>query len=247
MNGAPVPVDAQMLFYPFWGSDQTYPHMAVGWAWAFSTPFKWVKQVASHFGGTRQGMAMAWPNRIKDAGGIRTQFHHVIDVVPTILEATGVAAPETIDGITQDAIEGVSMAYTWDKANAGAPSKHETQYFEILGNRAIYRDGWIAATTPATVPWAMTATVPDVINGYNWELYDVNSDFTEFIFQWDETFDVGMDTGTPVSLIEYHYDVPFPFTGTLNKLTFDLQPQQMTPEEHATQADKGQRNNGASQ
>ena len=108
-------------FYQFWGSDKTYPHMAVGWAWAFDTPFKWTKQVASHFGGTRQGMAIAWPDRIKDAGGMRTQFHHVIDVVPTILEATGIPAPDTINGIKQNPIEGVSMAYTWDKANADAP------------------------------------------------------------------------------------------------------------------------------
>ena len=137
-------------FYDVWGSDQTYPHMAVAWAWAFDTPFKWTKQVASHFGGTRQGMAMAWPKRIKDAGGIRTQFHHVIDIVPTILEATGIPAPVMVNGIAQKPIEGVSMAYTWDKANADAPSKRKTQYFEMFGNRAIYHDGWIAATTPVT-------------------------------------------------------------------------------------------------
>ena len=107
-----------MLHYEDWGSDKTYPHMAVGWTWAFDTPFKWTKQVASHFGGTRQGMAISWPGHITDAGGIRTQFHHVIDIVPTILEATGIKAPEIVNGIPQKPIEGVSMAYTFDKANA---------------------------------------------------------------------------------------------------------------------------------
>ena len=117
---------------------QTYPHMAVPWAWAFDTPFKWTKQVASHFGGTRQGMAISWPGHIKDVGGIRTQFHHVIDIVPTILEAAGIRAPDMVDGIKQKPIEGVSMAYTFNKANANAPSKRETQYFEMFANRGIY-------------------------------------------------------------------------------------------------------------
>ena len=129
-NGVEVPVAEQLkYFYDVWGSDRTYNHMAVGWTWAFDTPFKWTKQVASHFGGTRQGMAIAWPARIKDAGGIRNQFHHVIDIVPTILEATGIPAPVTVDGIAQKPIEGVSMAYTWDKANANAPSTHTHPVF----------------------------------------------------------------------------------------------------------------------
>jgi len=123
LNGAQIPLQAQLLFYEFWGSDKTYPHMAVPWAWAFDTPFQWVKQVASHFGGTRQGVAMSWPARIKDAGGIRTQFHHIIDIVPTILEAARIPAPGTINGIKQAPVEGVSMAYTWDKANADAPTR----------------------------------------------------------------------------------------------------------------------------
>src|SRR5678815_2424068 len=107
-------------------------------SWAFDTPFKWTKQVASFFGGTRQGMVMSWPGHIADAGGIRTQFHHVIDIVPTILEATDIRAPEYVNGIKQKPIEGVSMAYTWEKANANVPSRRETQYFEMFGNRAIY-------------------------------------------------------------------------------------------------------------
>jgi arylsulfatase len=429
LNGAKLSVDDELPFYEFWGSDQTYPHMAVAWSWAFDTPYKWTKQVASHFGGTAQGMAIAWPKVITDKGGIRRQFHHVIDIVPTILEATSIPAPETINGIKQNPIEGVSMMYTFDKANAKAPSKHETQYFEMFANRAIYHDGWVAATTPPAPPWLLgQAKMPeDVINGYNWELYDLNADPTEsndlaaklpdklremkelfyaeakkynvfplddsvltrllahrpsaiagksvftysgtfsgiphgaapsilqrsytitaeveipeggaegmivteggrfggyglflskgvagfgrgkpvflynlfdlkrttwegpelssgkhtitfdfkfdgggfgkggtgvlivdgkevdkkhmehtvpFIFQWDETFDVGMDTGTPVALLEYHYDVPFRFTGKLNKLTFKLGPEQMTAEERRLMQALGQRNNKASE
>lgn len=180
-NGVAVPVKDQLLWYPFWGSERTFPHFAAGWAWALDTPFKWVKQVPSHFGGTAQGMAVSWPSRIKDTGGIRRQFHHVIDVVPTILEATGIPAPETVNGIRQDPIEGVSMAYTWNKANANAPTRHTTQYFEMLGNRAIYQDGWVAATTPATLPWELsTKPPPDLITGYKWELYNVQEDPTQF-------------------------------------------------------------------
>jgi arylsulfatase len=180
-NGVPVPVKDQLLWYEFWGSERTFPHFAAGWAWALGTPFKWPKQVASHFGGTAQGVAMSWPGHITDVGGIRRQFHHLIDIVPTILEATGIPAPETINGITQRPIEGVSMLYTWDKANANAPSRRTTQYFEMLGNRAIYHDGWVAATTPVNLPWALsTATPPDVITGYTWELYNVQEDPTQF-------------------------------------------------------------------
>jgi arylsulfatase len=180
-NGVEVPVADQLkYFYDVWGSDRTYNHMAVGWTWAFDTPFKWTKQVASHFGGTRQGMCIAWPNRIKDAGGIRNQFHHVIDIVPTILEATGIPAPLMVDGVAQKPIEGLSMAYTWDKANANAPSKRRTQYFEMFGNRGIYHDGWYANTRPISPPWDLVATPnPDVMNSYKWELYDLTKDWTQ--------------------------------------------------------------------
>ena len=179
-NGVEVPVKDQFLWYPFWGSESTYPHFAAPWAWAFDTPFKWVKQVASHFGGTAQGMAISWPGHINDVGGVRRQFHHIIDIAPTILEAAGIPQPDTIDGIKQRPMDGVSMAYTWDKANAEAPSRRTTQYFEMLGNRAIYHDGWVAATTPATLPWELsTKPAPDVITGYKWELYNVKEDPTE--------------------------------------------------------------------
>jgi arylsulfatase A-like enzyme len=181
-NGINVPVADQLkYFYDAWGSEQTYPHMNVAWTWAFDTPFKWTKQVASHFGGTRQGFAIAWPGHIKDAGGIRTQFHHVIDIVPTVLEITGIPAPVMVDGIAQRPIEGISMAYTFDKANANAPSTRATQYFEMFANRAIYHDGWIAATTPPAPPWLLgTAKLPeDVVNGYKWELYNIADDYSE--------------------------------------------------------------------
>jgi arylsulfatase len=155
--------------------------MAVGWTWAFDTPFKWTKQIASHFGGTRQGMCIAWPNRIKDKGGIRHQFHHVIDIVPTLLEVTGIPAPEMVDGITQKPIEGVSMAYTFDRANTSAPSRHRTQYFEMMGVRALYHDGWIACTTPQRAPWDVLGPVlQDPANAYKWELYDLSKDWTQF-------------------------------------------------------------------
>ena len=173
-----VPVAEQLKFYDVWGSPATYPHMAVAWSWAFDTPFRWTKQVASHFGGTRQGLAISWPARIKDAGGIRTQFHHVIDIVSTILEVTGIGAPMIVDGIEQKPIEGVSMAYTFDKANAAAPSTHKTQYFELISNRGIYHDGWYANTTPPVAPWVLNAPMPDV-NAYKWELYNLTEDYSQ--------------------------------------------------------------------
>ena len=173
-NGVEVPVKDQFLWYEFWGSERTFPHFAAAWSWAMDTPFKWTKQVASHYGGTAQGVAMSWPGHITDVGGIRRQFAHLIDIAPTILEATAIPLPDVVDGIKQRPMDGVSMAYTWGKASANAPTRHMTQYFEMLGNRAIYNDGWVAATTPATIPWVLsTAAPPDVITGYKWELYNV--------------------------------------------------------------------------
>ena len=173
-----VPIEEQLKFYDTWGSAATYPHMAVAWSWAFDTPFKWTKQIASHFGGTRQGLAISWPARIKDTGGIRTQFHHIIDIVPTILEATDIQAPEAVDGITQNPIEGVSMVYTFDKANTSAASARTTQYFEMAGNRGIYDDGWYANTTPPHGPWILNAAMPD-ISDYKWELYNLTADYSQ--------------------------------------------------------------------
>src|SRR5262245_4126178 len=177
-----LPIAEQMKHYDEWGSSSTYPHMSVAWSWAFDTPFRWTKQVASHFGGTRQGMCIAWPNRIKDAGGIRNQFHHMIDVVPTILEVTGIPAPVMVNGVAQKPIEGVSMAYTFDKAISNAPSTRKTQYFEMFANRSIYHDGWYACTTPPAPPWLLgTAKLPeDVVNGYKWELYNLKEDYSQY-------------------------------------------------------------------
>jgi arylsulfatase len=180
-NGVNVPVEDQLkYFYDVWGSEQTYNHMATPWSWAFSTPFSWTKQVASHFGGTRQGMAIMWPKVIKDKGGIRHQFHHVIDIVPTILEAAQLKQPEVVDGIKQSPIEGVSLAYTFDKANADVPSKHKTQYFEMFGDHAIYHEGWIASTKVMRPPWVVDKQVSQDPAGFPWELYDLSKDWTQF-------------------------------------------------------------------
>jgi arylsulfatase len=173
------PIAEQLKFYDAWGSAATYPHMAVPWSWAFDTPFKWTKQIASHFGGTRQGLAISWPARIKDAGGIRGQFHHIIDIVPTILEATGIRAPELVDGIQQKPVEGVSIVYTFNKANANAPTTHKTQYFEMISNRGIYHEGWYANTTPPHGPWLLNVPIPAPEN-YKWELYNLPVDYSQY-------------------------------------------------------------------
>lgn len=174
-----LPEPLQLLHFEDWGSEKTYPHMAVQWAWGFDTPFKWTKQVASHFGGTRQGMVISWPGHIEDVGGMRSQFHHIIDIVPTILEATGIQAPEMVNGIPQAPIEGVAMDYTFDKENSELPSIHSTQYFEMCCNRGIYHEGWYACTTPFAAPWLLaTGKLPEV-NDYKWELYDITQDYSQ--------------------------------------------------------------------
>ena len=180
-NGIELPVSEQMKWYDVWGSDQTYNHMAVGWTWAFDTPFKWTKQVPSFFGGTRQGMAISWPKVIKDTGAIRNQFHHVIDVVPTLLEVTGITAPVMVDGVAQKPIEGVSMAYTFDKANANAPSTHRTQYFEMMGVQGLYNDGWMLSAIPIRPPWSLLGSaIQDPASAFKFELYDIRNDWTQF-------------------------------------------------------------------
>ncbi len=163
------------------GTWKTHNHYPVGWAHAMDTPFQWAKQIASHYGGTRNGMVISWPARIKDQGGIRSQWHHVIDIVPTILDVTGLQQPSVVNGVAQKPIEGVSMAYTFDNPNA--PSTRRTQYFEMFGNRAIYHDGWVACTTPHFAPWEDVTTTPpvDVISGYKWEFYHVADDFSEAV------------------------------------------------------------------
>jgi arylsulfatase len=157
-----------------WGGPSTYPHYSIGWAWATNSPFQWTKQVASHFGGTRNGMVMQWPKGIKAKGEIRSQFHHVVDVAPTALEATKIPQPTAVDGIKQRPMDGVSMLYAADKADA--PDQRKTQYFEMFGNRAIYHEGWVACTRHS-IPWAMAALPP--LKDDVWELYKVDEDFSQ--------------------------------------------------------------------
>jgi arylsulfatase A-like enzyme len=175
-----LPVDVQMKFYDVWGTDKTYPHMTAAWSWAFDTPFSWFKQIASHLGGVRQGMAISWPGHITDVGGIRNQFSHVIDIVPTILDATQIKAPEVVDGIKQAPIEGTSLAYTFDKKNADAPTKHTVQYFEMFGDHSIYKDGWMLSTKVKRAPWdAFGPANPDPLNNVTWELYNLDKDYSQ--------------------------------------------------------------------
>jgi arylsulfatase len=179
-NGVAVPVDVQMKFYDVWGTEQTYNHMSAGWSWAFDTPFTWFKQNASKLGGIRQNMAVSWPARIKDKGGLREQFMHVIDVVPTILDAAGIRAPETVDGIKQAPIEGTSFAYTFDAKDAKSLSRHKTQYFEMMGQWALYHEGWLLSTQVNRAPWeAFGAANPDPLHNQVLELYDLTKDFSQ--------------------------------------------------------------------
>ena len=179
-NGVAVPVDVQMKWYDVWGTEQTYNHMSAGWSWAFNAPFTWFKQNASRLGGIRQGMCISWPARIKDRGALRDQFCHVIDIVPTILESAGIPAPEYVDGIKQAPVEGTSLVYTFDAANAKAPTRHNTQYFEMFGQYALYHDGWLMATKVNRAPWeAFGAANPDPLNNQILELYNLNTDFSQ--------------------------------------------------------------------
>ncbi|MBL9141395.1 MAG: sulfatase-like hydrolase/transferase, partial [Phycisphaerae bacterium] len=179
-NGVTVPVEAQMKFYDVWGTDLTYNHMSAGWSWAFDTPFTWFKQNASRLGGIRQGMCISWPAKIKDKGGLREQFCHVIDVVPTLLEVCGIAAPEFVDGIKQAPIEGTSLAYTFDAKNAKAPTRHTTQYFEMMGQWALYHEGWLLSTKVNRAPWqAFGAANTDPLNNQVLQLYNLSEDFSQ--------------------------------------------------------------------
>lgn len=154
--------------------------MSAGWSWAFDTPFTWFKQNASKLGGIRQSMAIMWPEKIKEKGALREQFTHVVDVVPTILEVTGIPAPEYVDGIKQAPIEGTSFAYTFDPANAKAPSKHKIQYFEMMGQWALYNEGWLLSTKVNRAPWDAFGKInEDPLNNQVLELYNLNVDFNQ--------------------------------------------------------------------
>ena len=172
-NAAPETVADMLEHYDEWGGESTYPHFPAGWAVALDAPFTYSKQVASDFGGTRNGMVIHWPNGIKAKGEMRTQFGHVIDIAPTIYEAAKIPAPKRVNGIDQDPIEGKSLVYSFD--NPGAKETHTTQYFEMFGNRAIYSNGWYARTIHRPA-WQMKASQPLLEDP--WELYDSNADFS---------------------------------------------------------------------
>ena len=172
-NGVTEKVEDLIPLIDKWGGPETFPHMAAGWAVAFDTPFAWTKQVASDFGGTRNGMVIHWPQGIKDNGGLRSQFSHVIDIAPTILEAAGLPEPKSVNGTVQTPIEGTSLVYAFNDAKA--PERHKTQYFEMFGNRGIYSDGWMARTIHRA-PWQTSGMQP--LTSDVWDLYDVRNDFS---------------------------------------------------------------------
>ena len=178
-NGVPEDPEWLLDHMDDFGTDKCENHFNVGWAWALDSPFQWMKQVASHFGGTRNAMALSWPKKITDKGGLRTQFHHVIDIVPTIYDIAGITPPTHVNGVEQMPLHGTSMAYTFDSADA--PSTHTSQYFEILGNRAIYADGWMASCFHGRLPWIR-------LQGFEfdgpqevWELYNIAEDFSQAV------------------------------------------------------------------
>jgi arylsulfatase len=191
LNGIELPAELQLKLIEkhggigTWGGPESQPHFSCAWAWAGNAPFQWGKQIASHLGGTRDPMVVSWPKRIKDKGGLRTQFTHVIDVAPTILEAAGVPQPKAVDGIEQMPMHGTSFLYTFEDANA--PSRHTQQYFEIFGNRAMYKDGWIACSRLDRSPWRIAPAELKKFGpggGWDpdkdkWELYNLDEDFSE--------------------------------------------------------------------
>lgn len=176
LNGIQLGLEGLKEKFDEIGGPETEPHVPVGWAWAADAPFKWTKQVASHFGGTRNGLIVHWPQGMKSKGGLRTQFHHVIDIAPTILDAAGIPQPNVVNGVEQKPIEGVSMKYAFD--DEAAPSHRTVQYFEMLGNRGIYKDGWMATARHGRLPWE-TAGARGDFDADKWELYNLNDDFTQ--------------------------------------------------------------------
>ncbi|MEJ1237338.1 arylsulfatase [Chryseolinea sp. T2] len=176
LNGIPGNASQMMNHIDDWGSPNTFPHYAIGWAHAGNTPFQWTKQVASHFGGTRNGMVVHWPNGIKAKGEIRSQFTHVTDIAPTIMEVAGLPFPKSVNGTEQTPFSGVSFAFAFDDAKAA--DRHTTQYFEMFGNRGIYDNGWVACTRHS-IPWVLNSTPP--LTEDVWELYHVDEDFSEAV------------------------------------------------------------------
>jgi len=176
LNGIVGTADQMMAHVDTWGDPTTFPHFAIGWAWAGNTPFQWTKQVASHFGGTRNGMVLHWPKGIAARGEVRSQFHHVIDVAPTALEAAHIPQPRRVNGVEQRPMDGVSMLYS--TADAKAADRRTTQYFEMFGNRGIYHEGWVACTRHS-IPWLLAENPP--LQDDVWELYHVDQDFSEAV------------------------------------------------------------------
>ena len=176
-NGFPEDPEWLLQNMADFGSAKCENHYNLAWAWALDSPFQWMKQVASHFGGTRNAMALQWPARISSPGGLRTQFHHIVDIFPTLLEAAGVEAPRAVNGIEQMDIDGVSMLYALN--DSSVPSTHTTQYFEMFGNRALYHDGWIASCFHGRLPWKRFDSVPFDDEHEKWELYNVTEDFSQ--------------------------------------------------------------------
>jgi arylsulfatase A-like enzyme len=172
-NGAPETVADQLRHLDQWGGPETFPHYAAGWAIAGDAPYTWGKQVAANFGGTAAGTVIRWPERIKAKGEVRRQFHHVVDIAPTVLEAASLPFPKAVNGTPQKPLEGVSLAYTFEDAQA--KSRHTTQYFEIAGNRAVYHDGWLAGTVHRA-PWEPKPRAS--LDQDRWELYDTSRDFS---------------------------------------------------------------------
>ncbi|WNH47042.1 arylsulfatase [Stenotrophomonas aracearum] len=177
LNGRQPSMEESIGFMDRWGLPGTSPHYAVGWAWAGDTPFQWTKQVASHFGGTRNAMIVSWPRQITDTGQMRSQFHHCIDLMPTLMEIVGITEPREVNGFIQRPIEGTSFAYTFANGAGSVPSTHTHQYFEMLGNRAMYADGWIASCRHGRLPWETSGS-----SGFDedtWELYNITEDFSQ--------------------------------------------------------------------
>jgi len=177
LNSSPGTVDEMLALYDEWGGPNTFPHFAMGWAWAGNAPYPWVKQIAGHLGGSRTGMAVSWPKGIQAKGEIRSQFQHVIDVAPTILEAASIPQPRQVNGFKQKPMDGASMMASW--RDAKAPENRQTQYFSVFGNRGIYHQGWLAGTV-RNVPWIFNAKFPPLDDDV-WELYDLRNDFTSAV------------------------------------------------------------------
>jgi len=205
------------------GGPETFGNYPAAWAWATNAPFQWGKRVASHLGGIRDGMVVSWPARIKSAGEIRSQFTHLIDIAPTIYEAAGITAPKSVDGVAQQPLDGTSFLYSFDSATA--PERHREQYFEMLGNRSYYKDGWIASTIPGRMPW--NAGVGPEAKDFTWALYNLKDD-------WSQSRDVSEENPAKLEELKKAFDVAakkynvYPLDANLNsRMTPNYRPSQL--------------------